>query len=94
MADRPEPPLSERRYTLMLVPERGHGPVRQITVSLGRIRLWVSIVALAVLTLVFVALVSDVSGGSVETTGRLVEENLVLKGRLRAIEATLEEVDS
>lgn len=90
----PEPPLSERRYTIMLVPERGRGPVRQVSVSLKALRSWVTLASLLAVLGLVVAASWPALGPERASRSRLVEENLALKGRLRAIEATLEEVDA
>lgn len=90
---RPGRPVSQRRYTVMLVPEGARGPLRQRTFTLKEVRrLLAGGAALAVLALVGVLLVV----GSVQRSlayGRLLDENLGLKSRLGEIEGKLDAVD-
>lgn len=91
---REEPPVGERRYTLMLVPEGGRGAVRQVSISLRHLR--------GVLIGMSLMLVLSVAGAVwlvFEVPKRaayveLAEENLLLKERLQEVEATMDEVES
>lgn len=88
-----QPSLARRRYTLMLVPERGRSKVWQVDVTLGQVRLVVGLVGLSVLLALVGAgsLYGLVSRSS--TYSELLDENLSLKGRLREIEGKLDQVD-
>jgi hypothetical protein len=90
---RPGRPVSERRYTIMLVPEGARGPLRQRTFTLRDVRRLVGgLAVLGCLALVGVVLI----GGSVQRSiayGHLLDENLALKARLSEIEGKLDAVD-
>lgn len=90
---RPGRPVSERRYTLMLVPEGAGGRLRQRSFTLREIRrMVVGAIALGACAAFGVLLVV----GTVQRSlayGRLLDENLSLKARLGEIEGKLDAVD-
>lgn len=78
--------LPERSYTLMWVPQGGRDRVRQYTITLKQIRMGIFlatfVVALGTVGLVLMAASLPRS----EASDTLLEENLLLKGRLQEIE--------
>ena len=89
----PPEALGERRYTLMIVPERGRGHVAQLSITLAQLRRWLVVLSVC-LVLAAVGLASALTSwpGS-GTRHALLEENLALRGRLQEIEAKLDETD-
>ena len=90
--ERPSESVGQKRYTLLVVPEEGGGAVTQVTVSLRQLRRWVSVLGVLIFGLLAVSVLWGERTEQMALEG-LVEENLILKGRLRAIEASLDEVD-
>lgn len=87
------PKVGERRYTVMIVPEGAHGPIRQLTVPLSRVRLVVAgVVTLLTTALLGVGLLLTALPGAA-SRGRLLDENLALRGRVGEIEGKLEQVE-
>ena len=85
--------VSNRRYTLMWVPQGGRGTVRQLDLTLRQIR-WVAVSVVVTVGLSVMALF--MVGSSIPQTqacDTLLDENLTLKGRLQDIERTLGEVE-
>ena len=85
--------VSQRRYTLMWVPQGGRGTVRQISLSLRQVR-W--LVISVVFGLSFSVAGLWMMGASMprsKACDSLLEENLTLKSRLQDIERTLGEVE-
>lgn len=90
--ERPSASVGERRYTFLVVPEEGGGAVSQVTVSLRQLRRWATVAGVMICVLFAVFVLWGQRAEQVALDG-LVEENLILKGRLRAIESSLDEVD-
>ena len=86
-------PVGERRYTVMVVPEGAQGPIRQVTLPLAHVRLLVAgVVALVTVALLGVGLALTTLP-STSTKGRLLDENLALRGRIGEIEGKLDTVE-
>ena len=90
---RPDPPVGEQRYTLMVVPEGAKGPVRQVTVPLRTLRRGLA-AAVVMTTVVFVltglGLTQLVRGGG---SAHLLDENLSLRSKLHEIDRKLDQVE-
>lgn len=91
---RAETGLAEVRYTVMLVPENGGGPVRQWGLRLGQLRLGLTAAAMLAVLAALGLVLSVTSVWRAQHESAVVAENLALRGRLAEIEATLEEVDA
>ena len=87
-------PVHERRYTIMVVPEGGRGEVRQMEISLKRLRRWLVVGVLGVVAAIIGlgALAFGVPGALANRD--IVDENVAMKARLQDIERTLDEVDA
>lgn len=95
----PLPPLpnparhpGDHRWTLLLVPEEGHGKVRQVTVSLRTIRAGIATVGTLVGLLVLAAVIQVLTLPRVLGHDALVGENLALRSRLDTMEQQLGEL--
>jgi len=85
--------VSERRYTLMWVPQGGRGTVRQFTLTMRQVR---RLIVGGVIGVSLAVAALGMMGTSLPRTAAfdtLLEENLTLKSRLQDIERTLGEVE-
>jgi murein DD-endopeptidase MepM/ murein hydrolase activator NlpD len=93
MTDRPDEPVAERRFTVMFVPEGASGSVRQWSFTLADARRVVILLSMLVLVVLFG--LWDGAGllSPGPSRGEILDENLALKARLRAVEGRMDEVD-
>ncbi len=92
---RPAPrPSPRRRWTVLLVPEGGGGPARQVRLGAGALRLLAggAVLAVALAVLGGLSFLRELDG--IEQRDALLRENLALKQELREVEARLDELDA
>ena len=85
--------VGQKRFTILVIPEGAQGPVRQFTIPLALLRRGLAAgVTLATLALVGIGLAIN-SADTTLSGGRLLDENLALRGRLGEIEGKLQQVE-
>lgn len=87
------PPAAERRFTLLLVPDDGAGPVRQWSVRWGSVRLAVLGLGVALCAGAGGALAMVERWRVIGDAGRVVEENLELKSAIGEVEGRLDTLE-
>jgi len=93
-ASAPRERLADRRFTLIVVPAQGGGPLRQVELGLRQLRS----LATGAGVLLVLAIVGLVAGAMLVPLSRsrraLLEENIALKASMQDVERKLEDVDA
>lgn len=90
---KPRSPPAERRFTVLLVPDDGAGPVRQWSVRWGLVRLLALVLGAALCFGLGGAVAMAERWRLVGDAGRLVEENLELKAAVGEVEGRLDTLE-
>lgn len=82
-----------RGWTLLLIPDRGAGPVVQKNLTRSTLHLAAGGLALGVVTLLFAAALVGWMGTPRKEDDRLLEENLALRARLATLDKEMDQAD-